>query len=360
VVFWIFHVYHSFPHSNFFPFLFQLFLHFFYLAYLIISSIFWPFSHSPFTPFSHFFKNSFLIIVFPYILLEWCFPVPHFLILIPSSFRFSCFLFSHPLNFLPSFSFLALTFYSIESFLQQLISLFSSFSSTTVTLFFLTFSRGGLLDIPHLSLIINSFFFSSGLLIVFSFPPFFHAPSISSTLSFTHPHFFNFSFFSYLTTTLILFIHSYISSSFFFPLSFHVPTLSFSLPFFLISSFTHSLLCSKPLISLSSSTTTLTLSSLHSLRWSPRRSTSFTPTFPLSNSSFSSFSSSLIPSFFSYTLHSFSKLVSDYFLHVRCCWWSINSRIVLTVLTEKLLLINLQSKQELRCDRIRVGSKLSR
>jgi hypothetical protein len=239
VVFWIFHVYHLFPHSNFFPFLFQLFLHFFYLAYFIISSILWPFSHSPFTPFSHFFKNSFLIIVFPYILLEWCFPVPHFLILIPSSFRFSSFLFSHPLTFLPSFSFLALTFYSIESFLQQLISLFSSFSSTTVTLFFLTFSRGGLLDIPHLSFIINSFFFSSGLLIVFSFSPFFHAPSISSTLSFTYPHFFNFSFFSYLTTTLILFIHSYISSSLFFS-SFFSLTPLFQTSYFFIFFYNHS------------------------------------------------------------------------------------------------------------------------
>jgi hypothetical protein len=204
VVFWIFYVYHSFPHSNFFPFLFQLFLHFFYLAYLIISSILWSF-------FSHTFHSilSFLIIVFAYILLERCFPVPHFLILIPSSFRF----------------------------------LFSSLSSTTVTLFSLTFSQGGLLDIPHLSFIINSFLF---LFLrpshCFSFSPLFSRTFyfIDSFL-FTHSHFFNF----FLLLISYNHSHSYISSSLFFfllfildPFSFHV----FSLPFSLISSFTHSLL----------------------------------------------------------------------------------------------------------------------
>jgi hypothetical protein len=182
----------------------------------------------------------------------------HFLILIsfPSSFSSSFISFTLPTLLFHLFFGLSLTHLSLHSLISYYCfplyslrvvfscSLFSSFSSTTVTLFFLTCSRGGLLDIPYLSFIIDSFFFSSGLLIVFSFPPFFHAPSISSTLSFTHPHFFSFSFSSYLTTTLILFIHSYISSSLFFPPSFHVPTLSISLPFSLISSFIHSLLCS--------------------------------------------------------------------------------------------------------------------
>jgi hypothetical protein len=119
------------------------------------------------------------------------------------------------------------------------------------------------LDIPHLSFTISSFFF---LLLqpshCFSFSPFFHAPSISSTPSFSLTS----SFSSYLTSTLIL---TFPPPSFF--SSFHFRS-------FFFSRISHYL---SPLFPLS-----LTHSSLTFLSWSLRRSTSFIPTFPLPNSSF--------------------------------------------------------------------------
>jgi hypothetical protein len=184
VVFWIFHVLISFSSSfssSFFSFIPPPLLLPLFFGLSLTHLLF----HSLISSKTHFLLSLSLTFSQGGVL-----HVLHFLILIFSSFRF------------------LLSIY-----------LFSSLSSTTVTLFSLTFSQGGLLDIPHLSFTISSFFF---LLLqpshCFSFSPFFHAPSISSTPSFSLTS----SFSSYLTSTLILtfpppsFFSSFHFRSFFF------------------------------------------------------------------------------------------------------------------------------------------------